>query len=121
MSSTLAGPGRHKTRRPDAPPVGHGIPASGRVLLADPCPDTVESLGWLLRMWGFDVRSAGTGPTALAAAVSDRPDAVLMEIGLPELDGWQVARRVREGCGPTRPLPGGGERVRHRGVPGPLA
>jgi CheY-like chemotaxis protein len=74
------------------------------VLLADPCPDTVESLGWLLRLWGFDVRAAGTGSAALASALADPPGAVLMEIRLPLLDGWQLARQLRDEKGPTRPL-----------------
>jgi CheY-like chemotaxis protein len=72
--------------------------------LADPCRDTVESLAWLLGLWGYDVLTAATGPAALESALASRPDAVLMEIGLPDLDGWQVARRLRDGCGESAPL-----------------
>jgi two-component system response regulator MprA len=99
MPTTLARTARLPARWSDAPHAGrHGSPAP-RVLLADPCRDTVESLGWLLRLWGFDVLTAETGPDALASALADRPDAVLMEIALPRLDGWQVASRLRGAAG----------------------
>jgi two-component system CheB/CheR fusion protein len=65
------------------------------VLIADPCADTVESAAWLLRLWGHDVRGVGTGREVLEAAPAYRPDAVLMEIALPGLDGCEVARRLR--------------------------
>src|SRR4029078_6669882 len=68
---------------------------ANRVLLVDPCPDTVESTTWLLQRWGFRVQSAANGPAALNAARTFQPHAVLMEIGLPILDGWQVARELR--------------------------
>lgn len=66
-----------------------------RVLVADPCPDTIKSAVWLLRAWGHDVLGAGNGPEALEVARDYQPDAILMEIGLPELDGFEVARRLR--------------------------
>jgi CheY-like chemotaxis protein len=55
-------------------------------------------------LWGYDVLSAATGPAVLKSALAFRPDVVLMEIGLPELDGWQVARELRDGCGESAPL-----------------
>jgi CheY-like chemotaxis protein len=69
--------------------------ATRRVLVADPCADTVGSTAWLLRAWGYDVREAGSGPEALEVARGYRPDVILMEIGLPGLDGCEVARRLR--------------------------
>ncbi len=45
---------------------------------------------------GHSVRMAHTGPTALAAALDDCPDVMLLDIGLPELDGLEVAKRIRE-------------------------
>jgi len=78
-----------------------GIPA-GRVLLADPCPDTVETMAWLLRQWGYAVETAASGLEALEAALADRPDAILMELALPMLDGLQVARRLRQS---GKPIP----------------
>jgi two-component system CheB/CheR fusion protein len=46
-------------------------------------------------MWGHEVRGARSGPEALELARAYRPDAVLMEMGLPGLDGCEVARRLR--------------------------
>lgn len=82
------------TRSGAAPQAGPG--AVGRVLVADRCPDTVESTKWLLRTWRHDVRGVGSGPEVLEAVEEYRPVAVLMEIGLPRLDGWQVARLLRQ-------------------------
>lgn len=73
---------------------GPPAPGARRVLVVDPCEDTVLSTSWLLRLWGYDVRSAATRPLALEAARDYRPDAILMELRLPGLDGWQVARKL---------------------------
>jgi two-component system OmpR family response regulator len=75
-----------------------------RVLLADPHADTVESTALLLRLWGHDVRCARSGSEALEAALAYRPDAVLMEMGLPGMDGCEVARRLRGHEGASQPL-----------------
>jgi CheY-like chemotaxis protein len=93
-------PARHS--RASAPPRS-GTPA-GRILLADPCADTVETMAWLLRLWGYAVETAASGPEALEAALADRPDVVLMELALPRLDGLQVARRLRQSAGEPIPL-----------------
>jgi two-component system, OmpR family, response regulator len=47
---------------------------------------------------------AGHGEAAVLAAWANPPDVVLLEIGFPKLNGWQVARRMREQPGPKRPL-----------------
>jgi two-component system CheB/CheR fusion protein len=65
-------------------------------LVADRCTDTVESTAWLLRLWGHHVRGAASGAEALEVARAYRPDVVLMEVGLPGLDGCEVARRLRQ-------------------------
>ncbi len=72
--------------------------------MADPCADTAESAAWLLRAWGFRVRTAATGPAALETALAHRPGAVVMEVGLPGLSGWEVARRLRQEYGRSAPL-----------------
>jgi CheY-like chemotaxis protein len=72
------------------------MPSTRRVLVADPCPDTVESTVWLLRLWGHEVRGAQSGPKVLEAVRSYHPDTVLLEIGLPEIDGYEVVRRLRQ-------------------------
>jgi CheY-like chemotaxis protein len=77
---------------------------AGRVLLADPCADTVETMAWLLRRWGYDVETATSGPAALEAAFDARPDVIFIELALPGLNGLQVARRVRERAGRPAPL-----------------
>ncbi len=74
-----------------APPLSTPL----RVLVVDDWPDTAESLAVLLRLWGHDVRIAHDGPTALAVAALYRPHVVLLDVGLPGMDGYQVARRLR--------------------------
>ena len=66
------------------------------VLIADDHPDTTESLAVLLRLWGHQALEAHDGPTALATALSSRPDVALLDISLPRLNGWEVGRRLRE-------------------------
>jgi two-component system CheB/CheR fusion protein len=66
-----------------------------RVLVVDDEPDTAASLTLLLQMWGHGVRTAADGPGALQAAHAYRPQVVLLDIGLPGLDGCEVARRLR--------------------------
>jgi CheY-like chemotaxis protein len=78
--------------------------AMARVLVADNCPDTLHSWALLLRLWGHVVETADDGPSALVAALSGRPDVVLMDLALRDLDGLAVARRLREKLGPHRPL-----------------
>jgi PAS domain S-box-containing protein len=70
-------------------------PAGVRVLLVDDNHDLVMVLGRTLRCLGYNVQNAYTGPDGLAAAVQWRPDIVIMDIGLPGLNGYEVARRLR--------------------------
>ena len=86
----------HRIAREDIPATGRARATTRRVVVADPCADTVESTALLLRLWGHDVRGAATGPSALEVARAYRPDTILMEVGLPELDGFEVARRLRQ-------------------------
>jgi PAS domain S-box-containing protein len=67
-----------------------------RVLVVDDNVDTAESLEVLLRESGYDVRTAHDGPSALEAARDYRPNVVLLDIGLPGLDGYEVAKRMRQ-------------------------
>jgi nitrogen-specific signal transduction histidine kinase len=81
------------------PVPGAGLPAAigrrHRVLVVDDNVDSAESLALLVRTCGHEVRTAHDGPTALEAAIDFRPDAVLLDIGLPGLSGHEVARRIR--------------------------
>ena len=73
------------------PPVG--VPL--RVLVVDDNVDTADSLAMLLSAAGHEVRTAYTGVSGLEIALAFAPNAVLLDIGLPELDGYQVAKRIR--------------------------
>jgi CheY-like chemotaxis protein len=93
---------------PQPPVAEHHKPAGVRVLVVDDSHDLVLMLGRTLRHLGYSVQNAYTGPDGLAAAVQWRPDVVLMDIGLPGLDGYEVARRLRSD--PT--LGKGGEKMK---------
>jgi CheY-like chemotaxis protein len=67
-----------------------------RVLVADDNADGAESLALLLRMRGHDLRVATDGPAALREAEAGQPDVVILDLGLPGLDGYEVARRLRQ-------------------------
>src|SRR6185436_19811960 len=67
-----------------------------RVLLIEDNPDSRETLQTILRLDGFQVESAEDGQQGLDAIFAQRPDVAVIDIGLPKLDGYQVARRVRE-------------------------
>jgi CheY-like chemotaxis protein len=66
-----------------------------RILLADDNRDALDSLATLLQCDGHEVHTAGDGAEALALAAKCRPDVMLLDIGMPKLDGYEVARRVR--------------------------
>jgi CheY-like chemotaxis protein len=73
---------------------GRAAPAR-RVLVVDDNRDAAESLGVLLEYLGADVRVAHDGAGALAMLDSHRPSLVLLDIGMPGMDGYEVARRMR--------------------------
>jgi signal transduction histidine kinase/ActR/RegA family two-component response regulator len=84
-----------------------GQPSEGRalrVLVVDDNVDAAQSLAVLLNLWGHEVCTAHDGTTALQAAQTWRPEVVLLDIGLPGMDGHEVARRLRDLLGPDRPL-----------------
>lgn len=87
---------------PYAPAPAHGgLPvmlaaaAPRRILVVDDNRDAVEALAMMLKLGGNDVEIAYDGVAALARAQSFAPDAVVLDIGLPGLDGYEVARRLR--------------------------
>ena len=84
-----------KTQPPSteiAKPTGPAL----RVLVVDDNVDAANVLKLLVQEAGHLVRMAHTGPTALTAALVYRPDVMLLDIGLPELDGFEVAKRIRQ-------------------------
>ncbi len=65
------------------------------ILVVDDNRDAVDSMAFLLQLSGHEVDTAYDGQQAVAAAAKCRPDVVLLDIGLPLLDGYEVARRIR--------------------------
>jgi CheY-like chemotaxis protein len=66
------------------------------VLIADDNEDCAESLAMLLRLKGYEVRTASDGPQAIQVAAQFLPEAVLLDIGMPTMNGYDVARVIRE-------------------------
>ncbi|HYX73455.1 MAG TPA: response regulator [Steroidobacteraceae bacterium] len=66
-----------------------------RILLADDNPDALESLATVLRLRGHEVYSARNGAAALETAALYMPEVALLDIGMPFVDGYEVARRIR--------------------------
>ena len=69
--------------------------AARRILVVDDIADSAETLGELLALWKHEVRTALGGAAALDAAREFRPELVLLDIGMPGMDGFEVARRLR--------------------------
>jgi two-component system CheB/CheR fusion protein len=76
--------------------VPHDQGPSLRILLAEDNADAADSLRMLIQLYGHQVEMARSGPAALELAVAFRPQVVLLDIGLPGMDGYQVATRLRE-------------------------
>ena len=66
-----------------------------RVLVVEDHAESAEALRELLRMWGYEVQTAGDGEGALDLLATLTPDVVIADIGLPGIDGHELARRVR--------------------------
>jgi CheY-like chemotaxis protein len=66
-----------------------------RVLVVDDHEDSVEALAMLLERLGYEVRTALTGSDAIAHAQSFVPNAVVLDLGLPDMDGYAVLERMR--------------------------
>jgi PAS domain S-box-containing protein len=84
------------SQRPAKVTPREGRPRVRRVLIADDNREAAESLAMLLRMEGHDVTVAYQGGEALAAFSTLQPEVVVLDIGMPELDGYAVARQVRQ-------------------------
>jgi len=72
-----------------------GPPTARRILIVEDNVDAAESLALLLGLRGHETLTAGDGPRALAAAETFRPDIAFIDIGLPGMDGHEVARQMR--------------------------
>ena len=75
---------------------GDSPPVRRRILVVDDLPDNAASLTVLLRQLGHQVETAYGGLEALASVQRLRPEIVLLDLGMPDLDGFQVCRRIRQ-------------------------
>jgi len=76
-------------------PIAVAAQRARRVLIVDDNRDAADSLGALLRVLGAEVRVVHSGPSALEMLDGFRPEVVFLDIGMPEMDGYEVARRIR--------------------------
>ncbi len=102
------GPGLGSTFTITLPLVTHAVDAvegppstakpiqSLRIVLVEDNADIRESVHALLKIWGHSVEEAATGPSGVELIVRTRPDLAFVDIGLPEIDGCEVATRVRK-------------------------
>lgn len=82
--------------RPQATDIVQRAAGKLRVLVVDDQHFIADQMTSLLRAYGHEVQTAYDGPSALRAAPGFRPDVVLLDIGLPGMDGYEVARRLRQ-------------------------
>ncbi len=91
-----AGPARPEPVRTPAADVRRAAGRGLRVLVVDDNADAAEMLAQLLALAGHEVRTAPDGPTALEIATEFRPEAAVLDIGLPVMDGYELALRLRD-------------------------
>jgi signal transduction histidine kinase/CheY-like chemotaxis protein len=90
---------REGAPQPHEPAAVPRRPHGRRVLIVEDNPDGRETLRQMLAMWGHQVEVAADGQQGLDQALALRPEVALVDIGLPLLDGYEVARRVRAALG----------------------
>ncbi|MCE9530548.1 MAG: response regulator [Planctomycetes bacterium] len=81
----------HETRKP-------------HVLIVEDDPDTARTFAVLLESWGYVTQVAHDGEKAMRDAAVKRPDAVVLDIGLPIVNGYEVARQLRDQYGTQMPI-----------------
>ena len=86
----------HPAGRSRAEGGSYTVLAPRRVLVVDDNHDAADSLGMLLKLLGADVHIVYNGPDALEALAAYQPAVVLLDIGMPGMDGYEVARRIRQ-------------------------
>jgi signal transduction histidine kinase len=96
---TLRLPASEVPAADDAARLAHrsaGAAPRRRVLVVDDSEDAASSLSELLQLMGYDVLVAGDGPSALGLLAKERVDVALLDIGLPVMDGYELARHIRK-------------------------
>lgn len=79
--------------------MAEGAPRTTKVLVVDDDPDTVESFAMLVRALGAEAFVATNPRDVLEVAKRVRPHVIFLDIGMPEMDGWDVARQLRKDLG----------------------
>lgn len=69
---------------------------SSNIMIVDDTPQNLRLLGDMLKDKGYDVRPAPSGKVALRAAAADPPDLILLDIDMPDMDGYEVCRRLKQ-------------------------
>jgi len=92
------------TVQTDTEPTRQRVRRALRVLVADDEPDTVLTLIELLREEGHEPHGVRDGTEVMPAIREFDPDVVLLDIAMPGMSGWEVARKIRQICGQERPL-----------------
>jgi CheY-like chemotaxis protein len=66
-----------------------------KILIIDDSPDNQDSLAGRLQCRGFDVVMAPDGKRGIAMVAAEKPDLILMDMNMPEMDGWEATRRIK--------------------------
>lgn len=66
------------------------------VLVVDDYRDSADALAWLLQSIGHEARTAYDGPSALLATEQHSPDVIFQDLGMPQMTGYEIARRLRQ-------------------------
>ncbi len=74
------------------------------MLIVEDNQDAQDALKCLLELWGHEVMVASDGAAGIQLALAHRPEVALVDLGLPTVDGYEVARQIRAGLGASAPL-----------------
>jgi DNA-binding response OmpR family regulator len=80
------------------------VPRALRIVVADDDRDATLTLMMLLREEGHDVRAVHSGRHVMSAVIDFDPEVVMLDIAMPGLSGWEVARTIKERRGPSAPM-----------------
>ena len=84
--------------------LSHNTGRTLRVLIVEDNVDGADSMAMLLKLYGYDVRVTYDGCAAVKDVQADSPDVVLLDIGLPDIDGYEVCRRLRASLKQKKPF-----------------